>query len=113
MTRRVQSSALLGVERNETMKAWLCNTKDGSFPSIVFAETRGRARYLMAQSAADANYQYTYADMNARRATEYDWIAEKRGSELRPRCYLPPLELARDLRIHAPDDVVIEAIRNA
>ncbi len=67
----------------------------------------------MAKGAADANYQYAYIDMTAKRAREYDWLAKAYGRELRPRCYLPPLELARDLRVHAPDHIVQEAIANA
>ena len=95
------------------MKAWFCNTKDGFFPSIVFCKSSGRARSLMAKSAADANYPYTYMDMTAKRADDYDWLAQAYGRELRPRCHLPPLELARDLRIHAPDHIVMASIQNA
>ena len=88
----------------KTMKAWLCNTKSGRYPSIVFAATRERARYLMARSAAAASYQFTYTDMTAKRSSDHDWIAADLGTELRPHSYLPPMELARDLRIYAPDE---------
>ena len=93
------------------MKAWHCNTKDGFFPSVVFAATRGRARYLMALSASDASYDYAYLDMTAKRSQEHDWVAQRRDTEMRPHCYLPALELAKLLRIEIPDEEITKVIQ--
>jgi hypothetical protein len=65
----------------------------------------------MALAASDASYEYAYCDMTAIRSQEHDWVAQRRGTEMRPHCYLPALDLAELLRIEIPDKEITKAIQ--
>ena len=60
------------------IKAYFCSLSDKSFPSIVLAESSGKARYAMVRSAQDSGYEYSFADIVCRRSPLHDILRETR-----------------------------------
>lgn len=56
------------------MKAW--RTVWDQVPSIVIAETRAKAVWITMLAIEDANYHASWVDIRARRAPEFDHLAD-------------------------------------
>ncbi len=60
------------------VKGWQVKAGD-SVTSIVFAETRSKAKYVTFRSASEVGYDVKFSDLTARRAKQFDCIANGRG----------------------------------
>lgn len=87
--------------RKTMERAFICSVRDGSFPSIVIAESAGKAKAAMVRSAQDANYQYGYTDMVCRRSKQHDillapWPCSRQWPRNVPRIYEDPDDALRN-----------------